>query len=260
MELNQILWQQLSITAKILNENQGVLAVGLFVLTILLGWISGIFKSFRRKPELKMRTLPGPTFACVFGTGRKHNGCDTHSTGIALYLKISNVGMSPTTIAEIKVGYHKYAFPQNIVDFLRPWAKWFFIDQQIVSISDFQASIGENIKLYPFLIQISALSGESANTYLEPGRLTNGVIYFEQTESWGGYFPRSRKFRTKVKIVITDSLGKRYRHITKIDRVTLAEARQYNPQFGTTQAQLHGWGNPIELPLDKHGNLKLAKH
>ena len=121
-------------------------------------------------------------------------------------------------------------------------------------------SIGENIKLYPFLFQKSVVSSESAKTYLEPGRSTNGVVYFEQPESWGGYFPRSRNFRTKVKIVISDSLGKRYRHVTKIDRVTLAKARQYNPQFGTTLAQIHGWEDPIELPLDKHGNLKLPKH
>ena len=255
MDLNHLLWQPISTVPKILNDNPGVLAVGLFVLTILLGWVSGIFKALRRKPDLKMWTLPGPTFACVFGAGGTHNGHDTHSTGIALYLRISNVGVSSTTITGVKVGYRQNMFPRNIIDFLRYRTKWFYIDEQSVSMSDFQASIGENIKLYPFLFQKSAVSGESADTFLEPGSSTSGVVYFEQSESWGGYFPRSRNFRTKVKIVILDSLGKRYRHVTKIDRVTLADARKYNPDFGTTLAQLHGWAGPTELPLDSDGNL-----
>ena len=258
MDLDQIFLQPLSTVPKLLNENQGILAVVLFILSILLGWISGLFKILWRKPDLKIYVLPGPTFACVIGTGREHNGYDTHSTGIALYLKISNVGRSPTTIAQIKVGYRR--FPRNILEFLRLRAKWFFINEQIVAMSDFQVSIGENIKIYPFLNQISNISGESATTFLESGQSTNGVVYFEQSESWGCYFPRSRNFRTKVKIVISDSFGRRYRHVTKIDKVTLAEARQYNPQFGTTLAQLHGWEGPLELPLDNHGNLKSPKH
>ena len=115
MDLNQILLQPLSAVPKLLNENQGVLTVVLFVLTILIGWISGIFKAILRKPNLKIRVLPGPTFACVFGTGGNHNGYDTHSTGIALYLNISNVGLSPTEITQIKVGYRR--LPRNILEF-----------------------------------------------------------------------------------------------------------------------------------------------
>ena len=260
MSSDHFLLRLLSTAPKILNDNQGVLTLSLFVLTLLFGWISGIFKTLRRKPDLKISTLLGPTFACVFGTGKKYNGYDTHCTSIALYLKISNVSMSPTTITHIKVEYRQNLFPKNIVNLLLKRVKWFYIDQQSIAISDFQASIGENIKLYPFLFQKSAVSGESASTYLEPGRSTNGVAYFEQPECWGGYFPRSRNFRTKVKIVIVDSFGRRYRHVTTIDRVTLANAREYNPQFGMTQAQLHGWKDLIELPLDKHGNLKPPKH
>ena len=101
------------------NENQGVLAIGLFVLTILLGWTSGIFKALRRKPDLKMWTLPRPTFACVFGTGRKHNGYDAHSTGIALYLRISNSSDIPSLIRrkemELNSEERKLA---NFIDFI----------------------------------------------------------------------------------------------------------------------------------------------
>jgi len=86
--------------------------------------------------------LSGLTVACVFGTGRKHNGYDTYSTGIALYLRISDVGISPGIITHIKVSSKK--FPKNIIDCLRLKAKWFFINEQSVAKSDFQVSIGEN--------------------------------------------------------------------------------------------------------------------
>ena len=98
--------QQLTELALILNENQGVLTLSIFIITILLGWISGVFKELRSKPELKIETLLGPTFVCVFGTGNKHGIYDTHQTGIALYLRVSYVGVSATNINSVRVGYH----------------------------------------------------------------------------------------------------------------------------------------------------------
>ena len=233
--------------------------VGLFMLTILLGWISGVFKALRRKPELKISTLPGPTFVCVFGTGNKRDGYDTHSTGIALYLRISNVEMSSTSITDVKVGYRLNMSVRNLRDFVRYRVRWFFLNEQSVSLSDFQVAIGENIKVYPFLIQKPFPYGEPSTTFLEPGRSTNGVVYFEQPESWGGYFPVSRHFKNKVKIVISDSFGKCYRCITNVDRLALKDARRYNPKFGTTFAELHGRTAPIELAVDKHGNVMPPK-
>ena len=52
-------------------DNLEVLALALFVLTILLRWVSHILKALQRKPNLKIRTLPQPTFACVFGMAAK---------------------------------------------------------------------------------------------------------------------------------------------------------------------------------------------
>ena len=50
----------------LLNENQGVLAVVLFLGTLLLGWASGLFKALRNKPNLKIRVIEnGPSFYSI---------------------------------------------------------------------------------------------------------------------------------------------------------------------------------------------------
>lgn len=38
----------------LLNNNQGVLSLILFVVTILVGWATGIFRSLIKKPSLKL--------------------------------------------------------------------------------------------------------------------------------------------------------------------------------------------------------------
>lgn len=247
--------QSVSKTIATLNENQGVLAVAVFILTILLGWFSGIFRALRRKPELKIETLLGPTFVCVFGTGRKYKSYDVHRTGIALYLRISNVGALSTSVIGVKVGYHWNISMRSLLNWICYRLGWFYLEEQTVSMADFQSSIGENIKIYPFLTQKGFISGTTPETYLEPGRSINGVVYFEQKESWGGCFPVSRNLKTKIKIVISDPFGRRYQHVTKIDRVSLKDARRYNPKFGTSLSELQESSEPVELPMDKHGNL-----
>ena len=247
--------QSVSKAIAALNENQGVLTATIFILTILLGWLSGIFRTLRRKPELKIETLLGPTFVCVFGTGTKHQNYDTHRTAIALYLRVSNVGAMSTDITGIKVGYHWNISIRSLLNWICYRLGWFYIGKQTVCMDDFQYPIGDNVKIYPFLTQKGSILGETPETYLEPGRSTNGVVYFEQAESWGGCFPVSRNLKTKIKIVISDTFGRRYKHVTKIDRVSLKDAREYNPKFGTTLSGLQGNSEPIELPMDKHGNL-----
>ena len=214
-----------------------------------------MFKSLRSRPELRIEVIPGPTFVCVFGKGGKHKGYDTHSTGIALYLRVSNVGALPTSITSIKVGYHWKISPCRLKYWIRYRVGWFYLEAPTVSLADFQALIGENLKIYPFLLQRSAISGESSETYLEPGRSTNGVVYFEQSESWGGCFPASRRYRTKIRIVVSDTFGRQYGLTSKVDRVGLEAARRYNPKFGTTLSELHGETAPTEPMLDRNGNL-----
>ena len=242
----------------LLNSNPGVVSVLVFISTLAIAWLSGLFRVIRQKPKLKIQLLEGPTFVCVFGTEGEYEGYKTHGVGIALYMRISNVGVSPTSIAGIKVGYHWNTYP-NLRSLIRYRLGWFYLADQIVALADFQALVGENTKIYPFLTQKGFASGSSAETYLEPGNIANGVAYFEQRESWGRCYPISRNRKTKIKIVVSDIFERKHKFTTKIDRVSLEEAKKYNPKFGMTMMELHELRKPVELPMDKHGNLIDAK-
>lgn len=215
------------------NENQGVLTVALFIVTIIFGWFSGIFSALRRKPKFKIETIPGPTFSCTYLTGNKHNEYDAQQTAIAIYLYISNIGAAPSSIHKIRIAYHWNLTPWSLI-WLKNTIGWFWIEHQAVAITDFQTRIGDSIKVYPFLTQKNYLSPAKSKTFLEVGQSTNGVVYFEQPESWGGCLPKSDKQQVKVKIEITDVFSRRHKATVKIPAVSLEEARKYNPEFGNT--------------------------
>ena len=221
----------------LLNENQGVLTLLLFIITLVLGWISGLFETLRQRPRLSVELIDGPTFCCTFPTGRQFKGFDAHRTGVALYLNITNVGSAPTDIAAIEVGYHWHLRP-----FSKQWLKyrigWFWLRHQSLALDEFQAKIGGAIKIYPFLIQHNNVSPATPKTYLRIGESTNGVVYFEQTESWGRCFPIPIGVNTKVKLHIKDAFGKSYFSTHKVPIISLDEARRYNPRFGDTLEDL----------------------
>lgn len=230
---------------KWLNENQGVVSVAIFLITIVFGWTTGIFSALRRRPKFRITAIPGPTFCCTFPVGRKHGNYDIHRTGIALYLNIANTGSASSSIDNISIGYHWHLRP-----FSCAWVKntlgWFWLDKQAVSLADFHGMIGEKIKVYPFLTQRNYMTNSSANTFLECGRSKNGVVYFEQEDSWGGCFPRVSNGVFRMKVQVCDVFGKR--HYAKIDvpSVTIEDARKYNPSFAKTLAELRG----KQLPFD----------
>lgn len=215
------------------NVNQGVISVAIFIVTVTFGWFSGILSTLRRKPKLKIETIPGPTFCCTYKTGREQQGSDTHKTAIAIYLHISNIGAAPSSIHKIRVGYHWDLMPCSML-----WIKnsigWFWIEHQAVALTDFQVSIGSNIKIYPFLTQKNNLSPAVNESFLEIGKSTNGVVYFEQPESWGGCYPKIKEQHVRLKIEITDVFGGRHSTKLRVPSVSLEEARKFNPEFGKT--------------------------
>lgn len=113
-------------------------------------------------------------------------------------------------------------------------------------MEDFQARIGNSIKLYPFLIQGSNLAPNKTDTYLNVGQSASGVVYFEQPDSWGGCFPRAKNKQVKIKIRILDTFGKSHTKNFDIPEVSLEYARKYNPSFGKTLSELSG----EKLPFD----------
>ena len=220
-----------------LNNNQGVLGFAIFVITLLLGWLSGIFSALRRRPKFRIYLIEGPTFCCTFATGGKHNEVPVHRTGVALYLNVANVGSAPSSIGGVAVGYH---IPARLfsLDWFRYRLGWLWLTHQIACIHDFQSQIGESVKVYPFLIQRSVLSGDSADTYLQPGQAANGVVYFEQSDSWGNFSPLETAKGVRIKVALSDVFGRRHSAQFYIEAVTMDHAREYNPSFGKTLAEL----------------------
>jgi hypothetical protein len=229
----------LATSVKWTNDNQGVISVTIFVLTGIFGWATGIFSALARKPKFVLKLIPGPTFCCTFGIGKSHGEYELHRTGIALYLHVTNAGSAASSLQEVHVGYHWAAIPLTPI-WWRYGIGWFWLENQMASLIDFHAAIGENIKVYPFLFQRGFISGDSGETFLQPGQSTNGVVYFEQSDSWGACQPVVRNGKVSVKVRVVDAYGGR--HSTKFDipLVSMEEARKYNPAFGQTLAQLRG--------------------
>jgi hypothetical protein len=220
--------------AQWLNENQGVLSVLLFLATIFVAWITGIFSALRRKPKLRLGLIGGPNLCTTFETKEKKGKYDIHRTAISLYLSVTNVGSAATSIDNVKIGYHWNVRPFSWVWF-RYRIFWFWLEYPVVSIHDFHVSLGDGgDKYYPFLLQRSILSGETAESYLRVGQSTKGVIYFEQTESWGRCYPMPMSGRTKIRVAVIDSFGNKHKKTFWIPVVTLDEAKKFNPSFGET--------------------------
>ncbi|QQC65323.1 hypothetical protein [Paraburkholderia ginsengisoli] len=231
--------------SKWLNDNQGVVSVAIFAITVAFAWASGIFSALRRRPQFKLHLLEGPTFCCTYPVGKKHGNFDVHRTGIALYLSLSNVGSAPSSLANISVAYHWHLHPFS-VQWLKYSVGWFWLTSQTAALDAFQVKIGENIKVYPFLTQRNFLSPANPETYLEVGQASNGVVYFEQTDSWGGCLPSVRNGLVRIKVSIQDVFGGRHTKRFVIPAVTVAAARKYNPSFGKTLAELRS----EKLPFD----------
>ena len=245
-----------------LNNNPGVLSVALFLVALVLGWVTGIFKSLRRKPRLRIQVLEsGPSFFCVIGTGRKYNGNECHRTCAALYLKITNIGLSSTSIEEVTVAYRRSFSSYPFVDWFFYRIRWYFLEQNIV-LDDFRIVFGKskNEKVFPMLFQRSSVTGETAKTFLSPGESTNGVVYLEGDVHWGIWYPRARRRNSRIRIVINDSFNRQYRKITSLPFVVLSEAQRYNSKFGTTRAEFDEKEVQIEINMDSDGNLLFPKN
>lgn len=213
------------------NQNSGFLSLIIFVLSLLFGWFTGIFKTLMQKPSLKIKVIPGPTMITCFDTGREFDGNSTHRTAISLYLDIVNIGSAPTDIDKVEVGYHNHTFKHTFL--------WYWLEQPHVSLSDFKVKIGDSEKYYPFLFQRSVIATKQTNTYLKIGKKTNGIVYFEQQESWGGFQPRiNDEEEVKVKIKVIDSFGRSHTTKVNIPFVSIEEARKINSEFGNSLESL----------------------
>jgi len=222
---------------KLLNENQGAVSVLLFIVALLIGWVTGIFEALRRKPKLTLGLIPGPTLCTTFNTDKKSNGYEVHRTAISLYLKIANTGTSATSIKNVALGYHWHLRPYSWIWLRRRVMFWTWIEHAFHTLDDFQVTLSDgSLKVYPSLFQRSWMLGKVTDTYLEPGREVNGVVYFEIDESWGGHFPARLGERTRLRVAVEDVFGTKHKKSFWVPVVTLAEAQKFNPAFGQSLA------------------------
>lgn len=214
------------------NENSGFLTLLLFLVTLFFGWISGIFKHLRHRPNFILNLIPGPTFCCTFNTGRKYESYDSKRTAIVIYLTIKNIGSASSQIEKIQVGYHNHTFKYSFL--------WFWLNTTI-SLKDFGHTMGDNLRHYPFLIQKSILLPQNNVTYLKNGQSTSGIVYFEQPESYGGFVPRVKNGKVKINVKVYDIYNKSYTKTFWIPIVDLDYAKKFNEEFGQSLEKIeHG--------------------
>lgn len=252
-----------------LNENTGVITLVIFFITLLLGWLSGIFTALRNKPRLRIEVILGdnfleyeditaPSFYSIVETGSIFRGKICHRTCLALYLNIGNTG-GPTTIDAIKVYFRSRSnFGLGIGEL------------QAVNTVDFIVDIGDWQKLYPKLIGQSSMSSQSADLYLQKGATVKGVEYFEGDQCYESFHPigirkpKKLKSYAKFKVVVFDTYGRKYRKRIKIPFATLTDALKFNAEFGTSKSREdlykssqnnEGLAQLRELSVDKRGNL-----
>jgi len=210
------------------NHNSGFLTLIIFIVTLLLGWISGIFKALIKKPKLAIELIKTPSFCSTFDTGRKKNGVDIHRTAILLYLKILNVGSEATEPHKISVGYKA---KNNFIPF-----KWCWIEHETTLLSDFTMAMGDKIKAFPFLKQKNELISNKLSTYLKVGQSINGLVYFEQDESTGNNYPKSDvAHNVRILIKIVDSFGNKFYKRASISKVKIEAVKEHCKYFGLTR-------------------------
>ncbi len=220
----------LSTTIEWTNKNSGFLGLIIFLTTMMLGWISGIFSSLRKKPKLEIDVLKGPTFCASFDTGRMFEGNLTHRTAISAYVEIVNIGSAPTDIKAIHIGYKSQSQKNPF--------KWFWLKEITVAKSDFMMKLGEDKKIFPFLMQRNQLIEAEIDTYLLEGKRLNGIVYFEQEESWGEFLPKIENNRMRIKVRVFDVYGRSYTATSTINKVTLEAAKNICEKFGETRESI----------------------
>ena len=63
------------------NQNSGFLTAIIFILTLVIGWISGFFKLIRKRPKFKIETIEGATFYSTIFLEKTYQGLPVHKTG-----------------------------------------------------------------------------------------------------------------------------------------------------------------------------------
>jgi hypothetical protein len=216
------------------NDNCGFLSLIIFVVTVIIGWMSGFFKSIITKPKLSIRFIDKSCFHTFFYTGNKYYNkqldetFELHKTGFAVYCSIANIGNLPTSIDKIYLGYYK-----NLPDrkFWRKRIQWL---AQWHIFENFKIKYGDQIVMLPPLRSRNSEYPGGGENYLAIGGSIIGVAYFEQDEAWGNLNPETINDKGDIKVIlkIRDIRKAEYRFKTTLKRLSIKEAREINGNFG----------------------------
>lgn len=216
------------------NYNSGFLSLSIFFATIFLGWVSGLFSAILKKPKLQIRQIEKMSFFTFYYTGKKYRHDQTaeefelHKTAFAVYLSISNIGNTPTSIDKIYLGYKKNTSKNRIFNSM-VWLTHFHV------FDSFRLEFEDAVMIIPTLkAGGNRILEPDKDDYLEIGRYINGVAYFEQDDAWGNFNPKTIDDKTKVELKIVDIYGRNYSFKTILKYKSLDEAKKLNPMFGAT--------------------------
>lgn len=223
-----------------LNSNVGVLNLLLFLITLILGWFSGIFKAIRKRPRFKIRIIEKMTYGSFFQTGEQYTPptlgtYDLHKTAFVLYLEITNTGTADSKIGKIHIGY----YPDTDKGKWREKRNW-IVESSIISNFAIPIADSEKALAIPHLKQKNEPDYSSLNTYLKVGDSINGVSYHEQNRCWGNFYPRVEKDGTvELLLKMKDAFGYTYKKKIFVPMKNVKDAMGFNPNFGMTEYLLN---------------------
>ncbi len=219
------------------NDNTGFLSLLIFIITVLAGLISGLFKSLIRKPNLKIRFIRKMSFYSFFFIGEKWNNKELkeefnlHKTGFVSYMSIANVGNKRTTIDKIWIGYHKNTVKKK---WFKKEIQWL---AQLHPLANFKIAMNDGSEIVVNNLRVkNNVYDNIEHSVLEVGKSLIGVAYFEQRKAWGNLNPTQKENgEIDVIIKIRDIYGKEYQFKTVLEKVPIANARKFNPNFGNIE-------------------------
>lgn len=212
------------------NNNSGFISVLLFILGLIIAWISGLFKLLRNNPEFRIELLEQCSFCCIIDLNKTYNNLPVTKTAFVIYVNISNIGKASSSIGKIRLGYRKSDFKHRL------FSKRIWITETIAT-GDFTYNLNYNsVKVFPFLKQRNQIFENNTQCFLQVGQYVNGIVYFEQKEAYGSYMPRANKDlkHTNVKLEILDVFDNKHSKTFDLKLVDSTEALQYNESFGQT--------------------------
>ena len=177
------------------NSNSGFLSLLLFIATLLIGLVSGLYSSLTSRSKIKVEILKRPAVCMVEKIEKTHS-----RASFGVYLKIVNIGYSPVDIDSVFLSFQTQS---------KAWSEK--LSSTVCKSEFFEVLDGNKLKILPFLMQMSPNAVADNSSYLNRGQQKNGIVYFESEPMIDSELPfHNQEFKIKIKLFLKDTLGKSY--------------------------------------------------